>query len=452
MIHAFKSYIGKQQLLCHGNKTLIAISGGMDSVVLTHLFYQSALPFALAHVNFGLRGVESDADEDLVIQLAKKYGVECYVKKMKTEEFASNNKVSIQMAARELRYAWFQELALKYNFNQIATAHHWDDSVETVLLNLAKGTGIRGLHGILPKKGNLIRPLLFASKDELKAYALEQNLIWREDASNAIDKYQRNYIRHNLIPQFQHINPAWIESMKSSVAYFQAAETMMQTTLDKLKADIVSHEHDSIKINLPLLLQSPHPAFVLHEWISELGFSASQCQNITETKNSLTGNQFNTEYFTGLIDRDFLIISPKGIEDKDLFEEIKFRLEAEKGTLEIKKFGKLEWDLMDFEGMPKFENLNIAYFDADQMQHELLIRNRREGDRFQPLGMKGEKLLSDFMIDAKIPLNLKSSVLLLCSDDKIAWVIGHRTDEKFKLNDSTKRILKLTYQPHDQSI
>lgn len=452
MIHAFKSYIGKQQLLCHGNKTLIAISGGMDSVVLTHLFYKSALPFALAHVNFSLRGVESDSDEDLVIQLAKKYGVECYVKKMKTEEFASNNKVSIQMAARQLRYAWFQELALKYNFNQIATAHHWDDSVETVLLNLAKGTGIRGLHGILPKKGNLIRPLLFASKDELKAYAVVQNLIWREDASNAIDKYQRNYIRHNLIPQFKHINPAWNESMKSSVAYFQAAETLMQTTLDKLKAEIVSHENDSFKINLPLLLQNSHPAFILHEWISELGFTESQCQNITEIEKPQSGNQFYSDYFTGLIDRDFLIISPKSIEDEILSNETILKLNTVIGTLEIKEFGKLKWELMDFEGMPKFENLDIAYLDADKIQIELTIRNRREGDRFQPLGMTGKKLLSDFMIDAKIPLNLKSSVLLLCSGDKIAWVIGHRINDKFKLTNNSKRILKLTYQPHDQSI
>ncbi|MGE0929892.1 tRNA lysidine(34) synthetase TilS [Peijinzhouia sedimentorum] len=449
MIHAFKSYIGKQQLLCHGDKTLIAISGGLDSVVLTHLFYQAKLPFALAHVNFALRGIESDGDEEFVIQLAKKYGVECHVKKMNTEEFASHNKVSIQMAARELRYAWFQELAIKYDYKQIATAHHWDDSVETVLLNLAKGTGIRGLHGILPKKGNLIRPLLFASKDELESYADKQNLIWREDASNASDKYQRNYIRHNLIPQFQHLNPAWSESMKSSVAYFQAAETLMQATLDKLKSNILLRENDSIKINLPLLLKNPHPAFILHEWISELGFTESQCQNITETENLLTGSQFNSEYFTGLIDRDFLIISPKKIDGEIPFQDLVIILDADNGAIEIKDFGTLEWQLMDFERMPDFKNPNIAYFDADKIEEELTIRNWREGDHFQPLGMKGKKLLSDFMIDAKIPLNLKSSVLLLCSGEKIAWVISHRIDDKFKLTNSTKRILKLTYQPHD---
>ncbi len=452
MIHAFKSYVGKQQLLCHGDKTLVAISGGIDSVVLTHLFYQAELPFALAHVNFGLRGNDSDGDEDFVIQLAKKYGVECHIRKVNAEEFAFDKKVSIQMAARELRYTWFQELALRHNYQQIATAHHWDDSVETVLLNLAKGTGIRGLHGILSEKENLIRPLLFANKGELKTYAEGNHLVWREDASNASDKYQRNYIRHNIVPAFQHLNPSWNESMKSSIAYFQAAESLMQARLDTLKSEIVAIENESIKINLPLLMQYPHPAFMIHEWISEFGFTASQCQNIVDTAHSATGNQFFSNQFQGLIDRDLLIISPKGnTQDKGWADGV-ISLKALQGTFVVNGMGKLVWEQLNFNQMPKFDHSNEAFFDADSLGEEIIIRQWKKGDRFQPLGMNHKKLLSDFMIDAKIPLNLKSSVIVLCSGDNIAWVIKHRIDDRFKITNKTKRILKITYQPYDQPI
>jgi len=449
MIHAFKSHIDRQQLLCHGDKTLIAISGGLDSVAMAQLFFEAEFPFAFAHVNFGLRGIDSDEDEEFVIQLAEKYGVECHVKRMDTTEFALEHKLSIQMAARELRYTWFQELALKFHYQKIATAHHWDDSVETVLLNLAKGTGIRGMHGILAKKGNLIRPLLFANKEDLKNYANEVNLAWREDASNESDKYQRNYIRHTLVPAFQHLNPSWSKGMKNSINHFQAAEGLMQLTLDKLKLEIVAIEGETIKINLPLLLQNYYSAFILHEWISELGFTESQCQDMVDKESLTTGSQFYSSSFIGLIDRDFLIISPKKDQIENELTQVKVNFSSAKGLVEIEGFGQLNWELLEEAGSLNFKNPNDAYLDADKLTDELMIRTWRKGDRFQPLGMNGKKLLSDFMIDAKIPLNLKNSVLLFCSGQDIAWVIGHRIDDKFKITDNTKRFLKLMYRPYD---
>ena len=445
MLHELRQFISEKQLFSPNEKILLTVSGGIDSIVLFDLFLKAQFSFAVAHCNFCLRGEESDKDEQFVSDLAIRNGISFHVKRFETSSFASNNALSIQMAARELRYAWFEELTNTFKYDHIATAHQLNDIIETTMINLSRGTGIAGLHGIPEKNGKIIRPLLFSSRSSIRSYAEENQLEWREDSSNIEEKYARNLIRHQVVTALKKINPNLEDVFKQNTERFKGTEQLYKFHIEQYRNQLLKKTSNGYSITIAELEETPTPFTILTEILLPFGFNYSTIQRIYKKKKQDAGAEYYSANYLLQKDRAcWLISSINQLPDFDFeFYEDSRPLEIPSGTLSLTIMKS-----NDFKGFS--HSKNIAYIDKDLLTWPLKIRNWRDGDKFRPFGMHGIKKVSDFLNDIKVPLSQKKKTPILLNNNEIIWIIGHRMAEEAKISDSTKEIVILTLKPIQQ--
>ena len=436
MQEQFIQNIDAKKLIRAGQKILLAVSGGIDSMVLMHLFENSGYDYGVVHCNFQLRREESDDDEKFVREQVQMHGIPSFFKTFDTTEYARLNGISIEMAARELRYNYFHKIRLKYDYDLIATAHHQDDLIETFFLNLSRKTGIKGLTGIKDKSGNLIRPLLFAGRQEIEAYAAKHYIEYREDSSNNEVVFQRNYLRHKILPLFSELNPAFKKNLLASIDNLRDAENVYISVLKKDKETVVVENDGVIQIDIEKLRTTQFPQLLLLEVLSSLNFNSSVVDEVFHSLEAESGKQFFSKTHRLVKDRDQLFIS----ELKESEEKIYY---IEEDDAELFEPFDILVQKADFVNFDIIKRSNVACIDYDMIQFPLLIRKWKQGDYFQPLGMTGIKKVSDFLIDRKVPLHEKENVWLLCSGKKIVWIMGLRLDERFKVTSDTKKVLVL---------
>lgn len=421
-----------------GKKFLLAVSGGLDSVVLMHIFQQLRLNYVIAHCNFGLRGKESDGDEEFVRSLAEKQDVLFFSTRFDTGEVAYVRKISTQMAARDLRYEWFYELLKKNKIDFLVTAHHKNDQIETFLINLLRGCGIDGLSGMKVLDGKLFRPLLDCSKEEILAHANHHQLVWREDSSNQKTDYLRNKLRLDIIPQLREIAPAFEKVMSENIRRLNETGMMYRSlTEEKIKHYLIKNDF-GFQINLKELSREKTPALILFEILRDFGFNYVTAENILKDHHDRSGKKFFSGTYRAVDHRGNLLLTrlaPKQIEMhvlEDFTPHIEFPVSL--------KMEKIPVEKLEIHPDPKY-----AHLDADLLKFPLHIRRWHEGDVFKPFGMKGRKKLSDYFIDAKFSLVEKENCWLLCSADQIVWLIGYRIDDKFRVGKNTKTVLKIEF-------
>lgn len=439
----FLEFVKKNHLFDRDDKVLLTVSGGLDSVVMADLFSKSGLDFGIAHCNFHLRGEESDEDELYVKGIAAKYGKPFYVNHFNTKEYSEKQGISIQMAARELRYTWFETLRETKEYAVIATAHHLDDSIETILYNFFKGSGIEGLKGIPAINGNVVRPLLFASRKNIEDYAMKNKLQWREDSSNRSSDYARNKIRNEIIPLIEEINPGFGLSIIRSVDRLKDIGILLERYISEIRERIIRVEGENLYIKKDIIFNL-NSASLLFSIIKDYGFIYEQAGEILGRIGEQPGKIFLSEDYMLVIDRKELIVTAK-----DLSPKIPYFIEEDQKFLDAPDL-KLRFKKMDFIKIEKKLPSNIVWIDFDKLFFPLKVRAWEEGDKFYPLGMKGKKKLSDFMIDIKIPLNLKRQIKVLESGQDIVWVVGLRLDDRFKLTESTRYVYQIEYINPDE--
>lgn len=412
----FVQFIEKHNLCAPGQPVFVAVSGGIDSMVLLHLFRSAGYSVTAVHVNFKLRGEESDEDEVFVKNRCGHWGIPFLAKAVETKNYATNNGVSIQMAARDLRYEWFHELLRSRDGSVLATAHHVNDSGETMLLNIVRGTGLDGLTGIPVMNEGIIRPLAFASRDDINKYAADNEITWREDESNLDDHYQRNFVRHRVMSLLKEINPSLDNTLSKNFSRLGAERELMERSVAQLKGDFLLDKEHNIRISKKALQGFIHKSGVLLRMIEQFGFNFSTADSIVAAMDGQPGKMFYSGTHALVVDRDDLIISASQIPEVD--------------------FTTYETTDTGYSNDP-----DVAHLDADKVIHPLEMRRWKEGDSFQPLGMKGTKKVSDFLIDEKISVIDKQNVFVLTSNNQIAWLVGHRIDERFKITSQTKRVI-----------
>lgn len=436
MFNQFIQFVKEQQLIKPQQKVLLAISGGIDSMVLLHLFEKSGFNYGIAHCNFQLRGEESDGDEEFVKQQVLIHGVPAFFESFDTAEYAKLCGISIEMAARELRYEFFEKVRIENGFDSIATAHHQDDLIETFFLNLSRKTGIKGLTGIKAKAENLIRPLLFTERNKIEAFAKEYFIEFREDSSNSEIVFQRNFLRHKILPLFSELNTAFKKNILASVGNLKDAELVYSGFLNSEKIDIVSDIENETVIDIAGLQKSSYPKILLLEILSESNFNATVVDEIFASLTTESGKQFYSKTHRLIKDREKLFVSTHKDEETKIYYLEKQDLELfEPFDITIEKLPALGFQIIKKE--------NVACIDLDEVGFPLLIRKWKQGDYFQPLGMTGFKKVSDFFIDQKIPIHKKENTWLLCSGKKIVWIMGLRLDNRFKVTRQTQQVLKI---------
>ncbi|MBC7571361.1 MAG: tRNA lysidine(34) synthetase TilS [Spirosoma sp.] len=445
----FLAFINDNRLVNPARPTLLTVSGGLDSVVMAELFSRAGLPFAVAHVNFGLRGAESDADAVFVQNRAEQYGVPFHLTRVDTAAVATERGISIQMAARELRYTWFAELLRKHEYGAIATAHHQNDVLETVLLNLTRGTGLAGLRGMPIRQDNVIRPLLFALRDDLTEYARQHGLTYREDSSNAHDKYARNAIRHHVVPVLTGLNPNLLhETLPRTLSKLQAAERIVQSELNRVWLRTVQYEERFIFLPAHTLLDLPEPAFYLAEWLKPYGFLPDQTDAMLASLSRETGQQFASPTYRVTHDRR---VAAEATQTGLLLEPLPALTTYEitlpdwpNQPVAVPGVGILHVERFDRSANFQFPTEpTIACFDTDQLVFPLTIRPWQTGDRFRPLGMRGTKLVSDLLNDLKLTRTEREQTAVLVSGNQIVWVIGRRMAHEFRVTEATQRITRI---------
>ena len=446
LVEKFNEFIRRENLFQPKDKLLLAVSGGVDSIVLCELCKRSGYDFVIAHCNFKLRGEESERDEVFVKKLALKYGVEIFVKAFETQEYADKNKCSIQEAARTLRYEWFAELIAVVNnaippAKFIVTAHHADDNIETLLMNFFKGTGIRGLRGILPLNGKIIRPLLFAHKEQLVVFARENNLQFLEDSSNLADKYTRNYFRNQVIPTVINLFPQVQQNLETNLQRFRDIEILYHQAISVHTKKLLVNKGPEVHIPVLKLLKAVPLHTIIYELTRPYGFSPHQIPDIIHLLVSESGKYVRSTTHRIIRNRKWLIISPNStttasnilIEENDRIIEFngdsKLRLEVIEQSHSL-----LELPVSD----------SIASIDAAEIKFPLLLRKWKQGDYFYPLGMRKKKKLSRFFIDQKLSLPEKENTWVIEMKNKIAWIVGRRIDDRFKVTKETTSILRIT--------
>ena len=435
MLEQFQAYINRYNLIAEGEKIILALSGGIDSMVLADLLLKTKVEFVAAHCNFHLRGDESDGDDWFVRKFAEKRGIQCHVKHFETEKYAAKFGISIEMAARDLRYAWFEQLRQQLGYDKIGVAHHADDQAETFFINLLRGAGLNGLKGMKPQNGVIIRPLLWASREQIRKYAVENQISWREDHTNAESVYLRNKIRNQLLPAFDELHPEARQGLYKSLEHLASENGLYRELLQeklhqiiKCNGEIQSIPHSAFSI--------PHSAFqLLFEWLREYGFNTDQCHFIYDAIGTGVGNQYCSATHRLVIGRDELQLF-------EIKEDSNEEIQIEIGEEEI--LSPVHLCFAKLEKTPDFvidKSPNVAQLDFNKLKFPLTLRRWRHGDRFHPLGMKGSKLLSDFFVDQKFTEWQKRNVWLLVSaDGNILWVVGYRIDERYKVTISTKTI------------
>jgi tRNA(Ile)-lysidine synthase len=437
MIEAFQNFVKKEKLITDNETVLLTVSGGIDSMVMLHLFIKSDYQFAVAHCNFGLRGTESDGDETLVKHFCNKNNIIFYANKFDTIKYAAENKVSTQMAARELRYEWFNELRTKHNFQLIATAHHQNDVAETMLINITRGTGISGLHGIFPKKNNIIRPLLFTNRNQIEAFAAAENINFREDSSNKKTDYWRNKIRLEVIPKLASLNEQVIDNFYELSNRIKIDEQLLQEKLNDLKKVYVKNQKNLLYIDLKIK-QHYATKTLLFYVLNELGFTENDVIQLAENPHISTGAIFDSKTHQLLVDRKYFVIKEKEV------EVINQTIEISKTSVQVKtNLGTIHFETLS--EYPKVFAKNCLYLDKDKTGNEFILHTWQQGDRFKPLGMQGTKLVSDYLIDKKINQFEKEKCLVLTSKNtnQIAAIIPYQISNDFKINEGAKSILKI---------
>ncbi len=413
----FEQFIAAKQLFTHNDRILLAVSGGVDSMVMLALFVRCGYKVAVAHCNFCLRGAESDKDEALVRATAEKYGLELHCTHFDTRA---------EMAARRLRYAWFEQLRREHNYTVVAVAHHADDAAETFFINLLRGTGLRGLTGISARVGHIVRPMLFASRADILAYAADEEIAFREDASNHSREYLRNRIRLDIVPRLREINPDFTALMSRNFARLEAVQRFIDGCIDRIRAQAVTSAGDIDTIHTDLIDKSLPQKFVLYSLLNAgYGFKGKTVDELCcALANGRTGRRFYAGGYIASIDRGNIVIAP---------------IVPTEGQA-ILQYEYLTRDEITETKTPP----HIALLDADKLQFPLVLRHWQEGDRFVPFGMKGHKKVSDFLIDAKRSLPEKERQEVLLSGDEIVWVVGLRIDERYRITHETKNVLRIT--------
>jgi len=434
MLQPFQQFISKQHLIQRKGIVLLAVSGGIDSVVMAELFHQSGFHFAIAHCNFKLRKNESEQDQDFVKKLAAYYQVPFHCTSFDTAKYATKEGISLQMAARQLRYTWFEQIRKKENYSSIAVAHHQNDEAETILINLTRGTGISGLHGILPRQEKIIRPLLFTSRSQIEDFAKENKLAYREDSSNTSLKYIRNKIRLQIIPVLKEINPDFENSIGKSVERIRNVEQIFRKEIEKARSKLVISQNNQVRISIAALKKWEPINTYLYELLKEFQFNSTTVDEVLDALDGIPGKKFFSPTHRLLKDRSELIIT-KNKEEKDTEYFIEQHQELTCFPLNIKTALLQKSNKLSIPTSP-----NIAWLDYQELKFPLKIRRWRKGDVFIPFGMTGQKKLSDFFIDQKLSLAEKENTWLLISDDKIAWVIGQRIDQRFGISEKTECI------------
>ncbi len=439
MLDKFLSYIAENKLLNNNHKVLLAVSGGIDSVVMMHLFRETSFSIHLAHCNFKLRSKESDEDEIFVLNMANKLKMKSHVKRFETIDYSKKNKLSVQMAARELRYEWFYEIAEKFNYDYIAVAHNRDDLVETFLINLSRGTGIKGLTGIKAKQNRIIRPLLFASRKEIEEYAKINKIKYREDSSNKKIKYQRNLIRHKIIPLFEKLNPSFSETIVRETAVLESTAKVYEQELQNINRAITVQDKPIHVLSIQKILSLCLSPEILYDLLNNYGFSYSVIQDIHSSLGGDPGKLFYSENYVLLKDRKTLVVEAiQKTESKDSLDLVEgvTRIEHPLNLSFCKEIRKKEFKI-------SVSRTSIS-LDLDLVRYPLQIRKWRKGDYFYPLGMKNKKKLSDFFTDRKINLLDKEKVWVLTSQNDIVWIVGHQIDDRYKVRPETANLLHIS--------
>ena len=433
MLEKFQNYIIQNFQFLIGKNLLLATSGGLDSMVMVDLFHKLPFEIAIAHCNFQLRGLESFEDQKFIQDYAKTNEIKLFLTQFDTEAFANDYKLSIQVAARDLRYNWFYEILETENYDYILTAHHADDNLETFLIHLVRGTGIDGLTGIPSQNGKVIRPLLIFLRSEIEQYAGDNAIEWREDSSNASDKYLRNKIRHNLVPILKELNPEFLSSFHKTQTYLQESRAMVDDASILVYQQVAKEKGTEIHFDLKQVKKLPNYRTYLYHWFNDYGFSA--WDDIYDLVDGQSGKQVFSSEFRLLKNRDFLILSPLNSQDEN--EEYFINKNQKEVNVPL--------NLTFCKVVDKNLVSNTCIFvDEDKLWYPLVLRRWKDGDTFQPLGMNGEsKKVSKFFKDEKLSLIEKEKAWLLCADKEIVWIVGKRQDERFKTNNSTKNILKI---------
>ena len=422
-------------------KLLIAISGGIDSVVLTHLLSALNLNISLAHCNFNLRNTESDLDTVFVKELAEKLQIKCFTTSFETEKIAKENKESIQITARNFRYTWFQEIRQEHHFDFVLTAHHADDNLETFLINLTRGSGLDGFTGIPEVNGNIIRPLLKFSRNEIESFAKENDIAWREDQSNASIKYVRNKIRHKILPVLKEINPSLLDTFSKTIEHLKESAQIIDDSIEEISKNVILKENGVTKFKIYKLQQLSNPRAYLYQLLKTYNFT--EFNDIYNLLSAQSGKQVFSKTHVLLKDRDFLILSKKEPSSKH-HKTLEIGFQIAENTLKIEDPIPLSFKEVSEQ---LIENKKTIYVSKESLKYPLIVRKWKNGDYFYPAGMQGKKKLSKYFKDEKLSLLEKQNIWLLCSaDDSIIWIIGMRKDNQFKIETKTsKTYLKITF-------
>lgn len=448
LVESFKEYVASNGLLAHGDRVLLAVSGGVDSMVLMRLMSDAGYRFAVAHCNFQLRGAESDGDELLVEQEAARYGVAYHSTRFDTEGVMAETGESMEMAARRLRYAWFEELCERHDYDVVAVAHHLDDSIETHFINMLRGTGLRGLTGIAVHNRRVVRPLMFATREAILEFANVNNVPFREDSSNASTKYLRNRIRHEIVPKLREINPQFASIMRRNMSRLDEAQCFIDASIALIKERVLSVEGGAHVLRVDRIVATMPRNFVIYEILnSEFGFNASVVDDICRAiDRGTSGRRFHSHDMQAVVDRDRIIVVRRGVRTEGCvctveqgveslcFNDTLFRFEY----LDIDDVGTLN------------QGANVALVDADRLTFPLCVRVWQSGDAFVPFGMRNHKKVSNFLVDNKVLIVDKERQLLLLSGDDVVWLVGRRIDHRFSITNQTKRVLRVSAeQPFD---
>ena len=440
MYKAFLEYIAENKLIKKGDRVLLAVSGGIDSIVMAHLFLRAGISMGIAHCNFTLRGTDSDMDEALVKDFAETHGIQYYSIRFNTKKYASEKGISIQMAARELRYSWFGKLLKKNGYDAVATAHNLNDNIETFIINLVRGTGLTGLSGIKIRRDYVIRPMLFATRKSIEDYCRENSISYREDKSNAEIKYIRNKIRHKVIPLLKQINPSVEQTLNETTGRMKDINEIFTEFIITTGKKIFRISGDSVTADITILNEFNSNSTVLYELFRPYGLDSGTVDDLRNIMKGKTGGRMFTPTHRIIRDRKELLIekitnekkdaviinSPEELENCKLFSAARLKSVKNKFTIPAGR--------------------NIACLDFDLISFPLKIRNWQNGDVFYPLGMKHRKKLSDYFIDEKLSVVAKEKIMILESDGKIVWIIGERIDDRFRVTERTSRVLVLRVQ------
>lgn len=434
MLQQFKQFIKDNQLFAYNEPILVAVSGGMDSVALCALFHLAGFTFGIAHCNFKLRGAESDGDEEFVRQLALDYKVNFYTESFETYEYARSKGISIQMAARDLRYNWFDQLLNIENYSVIATAHHLDDQAETFFINLLRGAGLSGLHGILPKQRRIIRPLLFANREQIDDFVRDNRLPYREDSSNKSRKYLRNRLRHQLMPVLLDIDPAFSQKLDSTMHHLRGVENILNQRIAEVSARLIIKKTNSFHIEIKKIKELLPTETWVYLLLQQFGFSTVVLKEISGAMDGISGKQFFSPTHRLIKDREILIVEPLSVLN---LEQKEYFINEETPGISLPFPLEFRW-LPVAEALPLLYNPAYACLDASKLTYPLTLRRWQKGDSFVPFGMKGRKMVSDFLIDLKLSIPEKEKIWILLSAGEVVWIVGKRIDERFKISKQTQ--------------